>query len=130
MAGKTLPSNINPTVNGTGCVNQKDSKDSSTDIRNDQQKPDPDSDIPSAAENQTVKHPWLAMSDISAEGGKIGLSQPTTRVAVASKETEVPPSKRRLVRTACLPCRKRKSKVSRFMALYPNISAMELYPGV
>jgi hypothetical protein len=118
---------IRHSVNGTGCVNQKDS---STDVRDDQRKPDPNSDIPSAAENQAVKHPWLAMSHISSEGGKIGLSKPTIDVTVASNETEIPPSKRRLVRTACLPCRKRKSKVSRFMVLYPNTSAMEPYPGV
>jgi hypothetical protein len=55
----------------------------------------------------------LSMSDSSDRRGSI---TPTDDNEQDSKESSAPPLKRRLVRTACLPCRKRKSKVGVYLA--------------
>jgi hypothetical protein len=70
------------------------------------------SDIPvpiTAASNPSLLHPpWFLMSDTS-ESRRESVAA-STENEVDAKDANTPPSKRRLVRTACLPCRKRKSK--------------------
>lgn len=114
---------------GTGCVNHQDT---SIDHPDDENTTVLDVDIPSEQENQGVKPSRVVMSDTSSEAGNAVFSDvPTDINIVDSKETDIPPSKRRLVRTACLPCRKRKSKVYQLWSLKcANGSAMEPYPGV
>lgn len=72
------------------------------------------SDIPvpvPANNNQSLlQPPWFLMSDTS-ESRRESVTT-STENDVDGKDTNTPPSKRRLVRTACLPCRKRKSKVT------------------
>jgi hypothetical protein len=95
---------------GTGCVN---CQDPSRDNPDDENTTALDADIAPAMENQAVKQPRVVMSDASSEAGNADITDlPTNANTVDAKETDIPPSKRRLVRTACLPCRKRKSKVT------------------
>lgn len=66
--------------------------------------------LPSASNPNLLQPPWFFMSD-SSESRRESVTA-STENEVEGKEASTPPSKRRLVRTACLPCRKRKSKVS------------------
>lgn len=114
---------------GTGCVNRQGT---SIDHPDNENTTVLDADIPSALENQGVRPSRVVMSDTSSEAGNAPFtSVPTDTNIVDSKETDIPPSKRRLVRTACLPCRKRKSKVNQLWSFKcANASAMEPYRGV
>jgi hypothetical protein len=74
------------------------------------------SDIPapiapasSSSNTSLLQPPWFLMSDTS-ESRRESVAA-STENEVEAKDANTPPSKRRLVRTACLPCRKRKSKV-------------------
>jgi hypothetical protein len=51
------------------------------------------------------------MSDTSEQPRDSAAGSTDENIHDLEKEANTPPSKRRLVRTACLPCRKRKSKV-------------------
>src|SRR5579859_5559222 len=66
--------------------------------------------IPAYSHQSLLQPPWFLMSDTSES--RRDSAAASTENDVDGKDTNTPPSKRRLVRTACLPCRKRKSKVA------------------
>jgi len=73
----------------------------------------------------------LNMSDTSEPPTRRESTPNSTDNEVDVKESSTPPSKRRLVRTACLPCRKRKSKVQIILTILGlMISVMGRYHDV
>lgn len=79
--------------------------------------------LPPASNPNLLQPPWFLMSD-SSESRRESVAA-STENEVEVKDANTPPSKRRLVRTACLPCRKRKSKVYRHVTACADICAME-----
>jgi len=65
--------------------------------------------LPPVSNPNLLQPPWFWMSDSSESRRESAAASTENEIEV--KDANTPPSKRRLVRTACLPCRKRKSKV-------------------